>query len=119
MVYGTGDNLMDTGQIQISRLSTEYVSVPVQATQAGAPYNPINDIVQFAFLINAGAAPQNTDWVNGSWDTMLNYNYPYVAKCLVGPSGVIALATGTYVIWVKITDSPEVPVREAGTLQIV
>ena len=105
--------------IGLSQLATEYVLIPVAATKAGRPYNPTSDTVQFAFAATATYVPQNADWVSGSWDTdTTNILYPYSAKCLVGPSGTITLGIGTYIIYVKITDSPEIPVLIGGQLQI-
>jgi hypothetical protein len=63
--------------------------------------------------------PISGDWQTGAWDTnTTNIIYPYFAKCLVGPSGTINLGLGTYVIYVKITDNPEVPVLIGGQLVI-
>ena len=108
-----------TTSIGLSQLATEYVLIPVAATKAGVPYNPTGDIVQFAFMPQATQVPGNSDWVTGSWDTdTASVIYPYSAKCLVGPSGAITLGIGTFVIYVKITDAPEVPVLIAGQLQI-
>lgn len=105
--------------VSFSHLSTEYVIVPIQATKSGASYNPTADTVQFAFMPTPTQVPQVSDWVNGSWDTdSSNVIYPYAAKCLVGPSGAITLGIGSYVIYVKITDNPEVPVLIGGGLQI-
>lgn len=105
--------------IGMSRLSTMYYLVPVQATQAGAAYNPTGDAVQFAFAPTATYVPQNTDWVVGSWETAAgSVLYPYNARCLIGPNGTITLGLGTYVVYVKITDNPEIPVLIAGYLQI-
>ena len=105
--------------VGISQLSTEYVLIPVQATKAGVSYNPTGDTVQFAFMPTPTALPGVSDWVAGSWDTdTTNVIYPYIAKCLVGPSGVKTLGTGTYVIYLKITDNPEIPVLVGGQLQI-
>jgi hypothetical protein len=60
--------------------------------------------------------PTDTDWVNGSWDTAPG---GYLAQCLVGPgSGGKVLALGTYQIWLKIFDAPEIPVRQVGLLAI-
>jgi hypothetical protein len=108
-----------TGAVSMSRLSLQYILVPVNATKSGEPYNPTGDAVNFAFLLNPGGVPQVSDWVAGSWDTLQNYNYPYAVKCLVGPGGAADLASGTYVVWVQIIDSPEIPVLIAGQLQIV
>jgi hypothetical protein len=106
-------------QITISHLSTEYVLVPISATKQGVSYNPTGDVVQMAFMPNTAQQPGVSDWQTASWDTdSTNIIYPYSAKCLVGPSGVITLVTGTYVIFVKITDNPETPVLVAGQLAV-
>ena len=105
--------------IGISHLSTQYVLIPVAVTKQGLPYNPTSDVVQFAFMPTATQVPQNTDWQVGSWDTAAaNVLYPYSAKCLVGPSGAVTLGIGTYIIYIRIADSPEVPVLIAGQLAI-
>lgn len=103
----------------LSHLSTEYVLIPLQVTKAGVPYNPTGDTLQFAFMPTAVQVPQVSDWVNGVWETVTtNFIYPYNAKCLVGPSGSTVLTLGTYVIYLKITDNPEIPVLVGGQLEI-
>ena len=78
-----------------------------------------SDAVQFAFMPTAVQVPQVSDWVAGSWDIdTTNVLYPYSAKCLVGPGGTITLGIGTYVVYVKITDNPEIPVLIGGQLEI-
>ena len=110
---------MGFSAIGMSHLSLQYYFVPVNVTKLGIAYNPTGDTVQFAFAPTPTYVPQNTDWVSGSWDTnQSSVLFPYSAKCLVGPSGTITLGIGTYVIYVKITDSPEVPVLIAGQLQV-
>jgi len=110
---------MGFAMIGQSHLSTEDVNIPVNALRAGVSYNPTADTVQFAFMPTPTQVPQNSDWVSGSWDSVpSNVLYPYTAKCLVGPAGTITLGIGTYIIYVKITDSPEIPVRIAGQLQV-
>lgn len=105
--------------IGMNRLSTEYVLVPVTATKGGVSYNPTGDTVVFAFMPQATQEPGNSDWVSGSWQTdPSSLLYPYLAQCLVGPAGTITLGLGSYYIYVKITDNPEIPVRVAGQLQI-
>jgi hypothetical protein len=105
--------------IGMSHLATQYVLVPVAAAKSGVPYNPTGDTVQFAFMPTATKVPGSSDWQTGSWDTdTANVIYPYTAKCLVGPAGTITLGIGTYIIYVKIQDSPEIPVLIGGQLQI-
>ena len=103
----------------MSQLSTQYVFIPVSASRSGLPYNPTGDPVVFAFMPTATQVPTLSDWVAGSWDTdTTNILYPYQAKCLVGPSGIINPGIGTYVMYIKITDNPEIPVLLVGQLQI-
>ncbi len=105
--------------VTISHLSTEYVLVPVTASKNGSPYNPGADPVQFAFMPTPTQVPITADWVSGSWQTeATNILYPYAARVLVGPAGASTLGIGTYQIYVKISDSPEVPVKQAGQLVI-
>lgn len=100
-----------------SSLSTEYVPVDVKATVHGAPYDPSADVVAFAFMTDSTTKPASGDWHTGSWDTIgLNR---WVAQCLVGPgTGGVALSVGTYWIWVKVTDNPEIPIELVGQLVI-
>lgn len=107
------------GTVQMSRLSLQYLTVPVQAFQGGTAYNPTGGTVQFAFVDNVGSVPTSGQWVAGTWATIANYNYPYQAQCLIGPGGATAPTTGLYTVWLQVTATPEVPVLIAGQLQIV
>jgi hypothetical protein len=99
--------------------SLEYVRVPVYATSSGAQVNPTGDVVQMAFLPGS-QAPESGDWKTASWDTDATTTpTTYRARCLVGPAGTVTLTRGTYTVWVKITDSPEVPVRAVGSLKVI
>lgn len=105
--------------IGLSQLATEYVLIPVSATKSGAAYNPTGDTVQFAFMPTPTQVPQVSDWVSGSWETdSSNVLYPYSAKCLVGPAGTVTLGIGTYIVYIKITDNPEIPVLIGAQLQV-
>lgn len=100
-----------------SVLSTVYVQVLVRPTVHGAPYNPSADAVALAFISGSGN-PGPSDWHSGSWDP--TGPIQWVAQCLVGPgAGGVSLATGTYNVWIKVTDNPEIPVVEVGQLVIV
>jgi len=105
--------------ISMSHLSLKYYIVPVAATKAGASHNPTGDVVQFAFMPTATQVPGPSDLVSGSWDTNpSSVLFPYSAKCLVGPGGTITLGIGTWVVYQKTTDSPEIPYDIVGYLQI-
>lgn len=109
---------MTINALQISHLSTENIGVTVQATTAGTTFDPTGDLVQFSFVQGYGSAPTSGSWTTGSWTLTNNPLYPYAALCLVGPTGSTALTTGNYIVWLKITDNPEVPVRVVGELAI-
>jgi len=103
---------------QISAASLEYVSVPVRGIVAGAVIDPTGSDVDMAFL-RGSAAPGDSDWQAASWDTDAGtVPTTYRAQCLVGP-GAVQLAAGTYRVWVRVTDSPEVPVKAAGHITVV
>jgi hypothetical protein len=106
--------------VGISALSLQYVGVPVTAaTINGAPYNPVGGTVQMAFMPQATQVPGNSDWQSATWGTdTADLIYPYTAYCLIGPGGTITLGLGTYVIYVRVTGSPEIPVLVAGLLQV-
>ena len=98
--------------MRISALSTEYLRYKVTATTNGQAINPTTDAVAFAF------APEGSNpgsFTAGTWET--DAGGTYVARCLVGPANNgLTPGTGTYVLWIKITDSPEVPVRRIDTV---
>lgn len=106
--------------LAIPRTSTEYVRTRMSSERSGAAYDPTGDAVVMAFLAGAGP-PDSGDWKAASWDTDATTTPPtYWAQCLIGPvGGTITLAAGTWSVWVKVTDSPEVPVRRAGQIKIV
>jgi hypothetical protein len=102
----------------LSALSTQYILIPVRATSGGAPYNPTADVVAMAFA-DGWAEPGSGAWNTGSWASTSTVNGYYLAQCLVGPqNGGNVLAIGTWNVWLRITDNPEVPVISAGTLTI-
>lgn len=96
----------------LSVLATEYVKSRVTATVGCVAYNPTGDVVEVAFPA-PGVSP--TVWSVGSWETC---GTTYYARILVGPAGTVTLPVGTYTMWLRITDAPEIPVMEAGTLRI-
>lgn len=101
--------------VVISDLSTVYVKSRIIATVNGATYNPTGDPVEVAFK-PPGVDPAGPDWHAASWETA---GTSYHARLLVGPVGGLVLAAGTYKMWIRITDAPEVPVLEApGTVRI-
>lgn len=99
----------------LSVLATEYVKSRVSATVGCLPYNPTADVIEVAFVA-PGVNPGVLDWKVGSWETC---GTTYFARLLVGPAGPNTYPVGTYTMWLRITDAPEVPVLSVGTLQVV
>ncbi len=99
-----------------SVLSTDYVQVQI-VTRAPSTYDPTGDTVQMAFTPLTYPETSPASWVTGEW---LTFPGPaYWAQALVGPAnGGTALALGTYQVWVKVTDSPAVPVLQPCLLTI-
>jgi hypothetical protein len=104
--------------LSISSLSTAYVLSDVGAKISGANIDPTGDTVQMAF-VPGSRNPEAGDWKTSSWETnTLTTPDTYSARCLVGPAGAVELVPGIYSVWVKVTDSPEVVVRNVGSLQV-
>lgn len=97
-----------------SYLTREYLRYQVTAKVLGRPVDPTSDLLQFAFTARGGT-PVN--WVLGAWET--DTAGKHWATCLVGPGGAFTPADDTmYDVWIKITDSPEIPVRRIDLLVI-
>lgn len=87
----------------IDRDSKEYLHVPITSPQ-GANLS----LVQMA-VVTIPARPTNGDWTAAAWDEAAR-----VATLLVGPYAAPAVMS----VWVRITDNPEVPVFQAGTIAV-
>lgn len=107
--------------VRQSSASLEYIRVgPVAATANGVAVNVSTDVVKMAFLTTG--TPAAGDWKSANWETG---GPPYFAVSLVAGAGVVSppggatvLAAGTYVVWLKITDSPEIPARPVDALVV-
>lgn len=101
--------------VVISDLSTVYVKSKITATKNGTAYSPTGDAVEVAFK-TPGVDPTGPDWHAATWETA---GTSYYARLLVGPAAGLVLAVGTYHMWIRITDNPEVPVLQApGTVRV-
>jgi len=86
-------------------------------------YDPTSDIVQIAITPETYPPTDPTlgIWATGSWQAFPGIvpGPTYWAVALIGPAnGGIALAIGSYHVWVKVIDSPEVPVFLHSILEI-
>jgi hypothetical protein len=102
----------------ISVLSKEYRRWPVALTVDGAVIDPTTDPVSLAFMATA-ETPETSDFVAATWETVAFTPPKYYARLLIGPSGDVVLAPGTYRVWLKVTDNPEVPVLPIDTLAVL
>lgn len=101
--------------------SLVHVMVPVAAKRNGVAVDPTSDTVQMAFLDEdpETASPASDDWKTASWETNSAVTpNQYEAKCLVGTGGATTLTSGTWWVWVKVTDSPEAPVIYSGRIRV-
>lgn len=102
---------------RIYSTSTEDVFVPVAPLACATPLDPTLDVVQMAFIPLDQDEPGAGDWNPAAWETCgSGLLAEYLARCLVGPAGGVTLGSGLYQVFVKITDSPEVPVKQASNL---
>lgn len=100
-----------------SALSKEGVRWFVSASENGLPTDPTGTTVRAAFLTNSRTEPEEADWKACTWQT--NLIGTYVAQCLVGPGGTVALVQGRYYCWLRITDGVgEDVIRDTGMLWI-
>jgi hypothetical protein len=68
-----------------------------------------------AFMPQATQVPQLSDWQTATCVAVTNNTlYPYAVYCLVGPGGTIQLPVGTYVVYIKVTANPPIPVERAA-----
>lgn len=104
----------NTTSIPVS--STQYLMTEVSAKlPTGGTLDPAAYVVNFAFVPGDGQ-PTTGQWQPGTWATTTE---PYVAQILVGSgTGGVALAVGTYRVWVQIEATPQVPVFSVGYLNI-
>ncbi|MGV3564213.1 MAG: hypothetical protein ACO1ON_13125 [Nocardioides sp.] len=87
----------------IPAISIEHIHVPVSVTSGGLPVAPT---VRIAVVDDCtGTTPGDDDWHDADWiDGGVRWLY------------LGNLPAGTYAVWVRITDAPEIPVRRAGVL---
>ena len=101
--------------------STQPVQQQINALAAGVSYDPSGDPLYMAFVPQPtyGPVPNVTSeqWNTAYWE--VDPGPVYWASCLVGPAnGGVVLAQGSYLIAVKITDDPAVPVLWGWVLVI-
>lgn len=91
--------------------TTEYVRVSITASViiGGQP-------VSLAFLSTPPPTePSLIQWENATW--LDASGTTRTAGLLIGPAARV-LAEGIYYVWYRVTDTPEIPTRYAGTIII-
>ncbi len=104
-----------------SSLTTEFIRVPIAASEDGFAIDPTQDTVRLA-IVATGTTPTTLDWHLGSWESDSSSTpVEHFARLLVGPAAAppIVLTAGLYDVFVKISDDPEIVVRDTGALAII
>lgn len=92
--------------VKMERESEEYLRVSVTASVT-LSFQPVE------LAITSGAERPST-WMPGEWE-----GEPASTRIArVEPGWAIGLAPGTYVVWARVTDAPEIPVINAGKLAL-
>lgn len=99
--------------LEISRLTDEFVRVPVRGRDSGSDIDPTSYAVSVAFVA-AGTRPAPTDYAAATWET----------DATVSPSRYYArrkattLASQDWSIWVKIVTGSETVQKAVGLLRV-
>lgn len=72
--------------------------------------------VHVAFLDKSAVPDDETAWIEAEWEGDVGKTRSW--RLLIGPSTTAALTKNTYSVWVKVTDTDEVPVRKHDVLTI-
>jgi hypothetical protein len=101
-------------RIKISSVSTQFIAADAMGVlPSGTTVNPSQYPVYFAFIPGSGIPASSTTWYTGSWAS------ENVAQFMIGPgSSGLALAVGTYRVWLKVAATPQTPVGSVGYLEI-
>lgn len=89
----------------ISAQSLEYLHVPFTAN-----VDPLTVTAEVA-VVATDTIPTGGDWKDA---TIIDST----ARILVGAGGDVTPAAGSYRVWVRIGDAPEIPVEDVGDLLV-
>lgn len=105
--------------------SVETVRIPYASLSTlGVLEDPTASTVEIGF--SAARETEPASWNTAAWETSEKLRLPvggtivetpYKATILVG-SGATDLAEGLHAMWLRVTDSPEVPIRFVGFIEV-
>ena len=80
--------------------------------------DPTADVVAFAFTL---VDDRPSTWTAGTWTSTWSGGRTTAVTPTIGVTGsdaTVELAVGTWHAWVRVTDNPEVPVRQCGVVRL-
>lgn len=95
----------------LSSLTTEYLHIPVTGD-----VDLDAQVVAIAVIPVGQEEPADDEWHEAAWVGAVGTTRS--ARVLIGPEEDLELANGTYTAWVKVTDTPEIPVRKSGLIRV-
>ena len=91
---------------KFARSSKEYVRADVKAS------GDVSALPVSMAILPVGQDPAGLDWKTASW-------VGNTARVLIGPGTTLDLEKGTWMVWVQVTATPEIPVIQSGRIQII
>jgi hypothetical protein len=92
--------------LKFARSSKEYCRADVKAS------GDVSALPVSMAILPLGQDPVTADWKTASW-------VGNTARVLIGPGTDLDLDKGSYVVWVQVTATPEIPVIQSGRIQII
>jgi hypothetical protein len=106
-----------TKRLTLPFITNETIQSKVTVREAGRDIDPTALTVQFA-AVAVSAEPEEADWVNGSWETAGRVYHAQVDVSGTGLGGDLALARGSYDVWLRLEQATTTPARLVGRLVI-
>ncbi len=98
--------------LKIAYTTEEYIKVPL-TEWAPSILNPTTLPVELAVITGSGE-PLEADWVTAAWVTESSV---VKAQALWSDLVAVPVARTSYVAWMRVTATPELPVLHCGTIQ--
>lgn len=107
---------MSLPRIRMASGSKEFQPrIPITVTaDAGADVDETDLPAELAFLA-PGSTPSEDDWIDAEWDTVGDSN---IVRALIGEGTDTELEPGPYIVWLRLTANPEIPVMHIAHLTV-